>query len=113
MGFSRKEYWSGLPFPSPMHAGMLSRFSHVRLCVTLWTEAHQTPLPTGFSRQEYWSGFPFPSPHKSAGPQKYCKLKQDQNKQTNKKTASGQISVRKITMVIITVKNLRSSVEKQ
>ena len=24
LGFSRQEYWSGLPFPSPMHACMLS-----------------------------------------------------------------------------------------
>ena len=46
---------------SPMHACMLSHFSHVRLCATLWTAAHQA-LPTGFSRQEYWSGLPFPSP---------------------------------------------------
>ena len=28
-GILRQEYWGGLPFPSPMHAGMLSRFSHV------------------------------------------------------------------------------------
>ena len=41
-----------------MHAYMLSRFSHVRLCATPWTAAHQASLPTGFSRQEYWSGFP-------------------------------------------------------
>ena len=41
---------------------MLSRSSHVRLCVTLWTAAHQAPLYTGFSRQEYWSELPFPSP---------------------------------------------------
>ena len=56
LGFSRQEYWSGLPFPSPTHVCMLSRFSHVRLYVTLWTAAHQAPLSTGFSRQEYWSG---------------------------------------------------------
>ena len=62
LGFSRQEYWSGLPFSSPMHACTLSRFSHVRLCATLWTAAHQAPLSTGFSRQEYWSGLPFPSP---------------------------------------------------
>ena len=31
-GFSRQEHWSGLPFPSPVHACMLSSFSHVRLC---------------------------------------------------------------------------------
>ena len=34
LGFSRQEHWSGLPFPSPMHAYMLSHFSRVRLCVT-------------------------------------------------------------------------------
>ena len=42
-GFSRQEYCSRLPFPSPMHACMLSRFSRVQLCVTLWTVAHQAP----------------------------------------------------------------------
>ena len=62
LGFSRQEYWSGLPFPSPMHACMLSHFSRVRLCATPQTAAHQAPLSTGFSRQEYWSGLPFPSP---------------------------------------------------
>ena len=41
LGFSRQEYWSGLPFPSPMHACMLSCFSHVLLCVTPWTAVHQ------------------------------------------------------------------------
>ena len=30
--FSRQEHWSGLPFPSPKHECMLSRFSRVRLC---------------------------------------------------------------------------------
>ena len=59
--FPRQGYWSGLPFPSPMHACMLSRFSRVQLYATLWTVAHQAPLSTGFSRQEYWSGLPFPS----------------------------------------------------
>ena len=41
---------------------LLSRFSHVRLCVTPETAAHQAPLSLGFSRQEHWSGLPFPSP---------------------------------------------------
>ena len=59
LGFSRQGYWNGLPFPSPIHACMLSRFSHVLLYATLWTAAHQSPLSTGFSRQEYWSGLPF------------------------------------------------------
>ena len=34
---------------------MLSRFSRVQLCVTLWTAAFQAPLSMGFSRQEYRS----------------------------------------------------------
>ena len=61
-GFSRQEYWSGLPFSSPMHACTRSRFSRVQLCAASWTAAHQAPLSTEFSRQEYWSGLPFPSP---------------------------------------------------
>ena len=74
-GFSRQEYWSGLPFPSAtqnsqvevptpcisewfleLHACVLSCFSHVQLIATLWTTACQAPLSMGFSRQEYWSG---------------------------------------------------------
>ena len=41
---------------------LLSRFSHVRLCVTPQTAAHQALPSLGFSRQEHWSGLPFPSP---------------------------------------------------
>ena len=36
--------------------------SRVRLFVTTWTVAYQSPVSMGFSRQEYWSGLPFPSP---------------------------------------------------
>ena len=43
-------------------ACVLSRFSHVRLFVTLWTVAHQAPLSMGLSWQEYQSGLPFPPP---------------------------------------------------
>ena len=43
---------------------LLSRFSRVRLCATLWIAAHQASLSKGSSRQEYWSGLPFPSPKK-------------------------------------------------
>ena len=39
-------------------ACMLSHFSHVWLCATLWTIACQAPLPMGFSRQEFWSELP-------------------------------------------------------
>ena len=41
---------------------LLSRFSHVGLCVTLWGAACQAPLSMGFSRQEYWNGLPCPPP---------------------------------------------------
>ena len=41
---------------------LLSCFSHVRLCVTPQTSAHQAPPSLGFSRQEHWSGVPFSSP---------------------------------------------------
>ena len=44
MGFSRQEYWSELPFPSPF------------LFATQWTIQSME-----FSRPEYWSGYPFPS----------------------------------------------------
>ena len=92
MEFSRQKYWSGLPFLSPgdlpdpgneptypalageffttkppgklwyMVLVLLSCFSHVHLCATSWTVAHQAFLSMGFSRQEYWSGLPFLSP---------------------------------------------------
>ena len=59
-GFSRQEYWSGLPFPSPMHGSEKWKWScsvSVRRFVTPWTTAYQAPPSMGFSRQEYWSGF--------------------------------------------------------
>ena len=92
MEFSRQEYWSGLPFPSPGHlpepgieprspalqanalpseppgkppgynGGLLLLLSPVQLFVTPWTVAYQTPPSMGFFSQEYWSGLPFPSP---------------------------------------------------
>ena len=41
---------------------VLSLFSHVCLCVTLWTIACQAPLSMGFSRQECFCGLPWSSP---------------------------------------------------
>ena len=41
---------------------LLSCFSHVQLCVTPQTAAHQAPSSLRFSRQEHWSGLLFPSP---------------------------------------------------
>ena len=52
---------------------LLSHFSHVRLCVTPWTTAHQAPPSMGFSKQEYWSGLPLPSPEDSIATSKYWK----------------------------------------
>ena len=67
--FSRQEYWSGLPFPSPMHESekwkvKVKSLSRVWLLATPWTVAHQAPPSVGFSRQEYWSWVPLPSPSK-------------------------------------------------
>ena len=79
MGFSRQEYWSGLPLPPPrvdLQGGVnfchtAQQFSYtcmkkkVKVLVVSdslrppWTQA---PLSVAFSRQEYWSGLPFPSP---------------------------------------------------
>ena len=71
--FSRQEHWSGLPFPSLQADSLpsenqgspnacmlllLSCVSHVRLCATPETTAHQAPPSLGFSRQEHWSGLP-------------------------------------------------------
>ena len=69
LGFSRQEYWSGLPFPSPMHEKRkvkVKSLSRVRLLTTPWTAAYQAPPSMGFSRQEYWSEVPLPSPTNQA-----------------------------------------------
>ena len=57
-------HFLGISTKSPLFFGacMLSRFSRVRLFVTLWTVAHQAPLSMGFSRQECWRGLPLPPP---------------------------------------------------
>ena len=65
-GFSGQEYWSGLPFPSPVikyEVSEVKPLSRVWLFVTPWTVAYQAPPSMGFSRQEYWSGLPLPSPN--------------------------------------------------
>ena len=43
-------------------------FSHVRLCVTLWTVALKAPLSMRFSRQEYWNRLPCPPPEDLPNP---------------------------------------------
>ena len=67
LGFSRQEYWHGLPFPSPVHemkseSEVAQSCLTLRLLVTPWTVAYQAPPSMGLSRQEYWSGVPLPSP---------------------------------------------------
>ena len=98
VGFSRQEYWSGLPtllqgiFPTQgsnpslvSSTGrqvlyqslakpllLLSCFSRVRLWATPQTAAHQASLSLGFSRQEHWSGLPFPSPTRESEVAQSC-----------------------------------------
>ena len=47
---------------------LLSCFSRVQLCATLWTTAYQALLSMGFSRQEYLSGLPCPPPEGPPNP---------------------------------------------
>ena len=84
MGFSRQEYWSGWPSPSPgdlpdpglklasfVSPALAGGFSHwkvkvkslsrVQLFVTPWIVTYQAPPTVGFSRRKCWSGLPFPS----------------------------------------------------
>ena len=94
MEFSRQEYQSGLPFPSP---GDLpdpgiepwpSAFqadsspsepqesesesevaqSCPTVCNPMDSSLHQASPSMGFSRQEYWSGLSFPSPGNLSNP---------------------------------------------
>ena len=87
MGFPSQEHWSELPFPPPGDLStqgsnlhllhwqvgslllLLSRFSHVQLCETLWTVAHRAPVSIGFSGQEYWDGLPCPPPGDLSDPE--------------------------------------------
>ena len=41
-----------LSFLYTARACLLSHFSHVQLCETLWTVAQHAPLSMGFSRQD-------------------------------------------------------------
>ena len=50
------------------HMCVLRCLSCVWPFVTLWTIAHQVPLPMGFSRQEYGSGLPGPPPRDLPNP---------------------------------------------
>ena len=83
LGFSRQEYWSGLPFPSlgdlpdpgtELGSPVVQAFftteqpaaaKSLQSCPTLCDPidgSHQAPPSLGLSRQEHWSGLPFPSP---------------------------------------------------
>ena len=86
MGFSRQEYWNGLPFPSlgdlpdpgmeprspafqvdalPSEPPAATAAKSLQSCPTLCDPRDGSPPGSpslGFSRQEYWSGLPFPSP---------------------------------------------------
>ena len=76
LGFSRQEYWSGLPFPSPMHESEKWKWSRsvVSDSERPHTAAPQAPPSMGFSRQEYWSGVPLPFPRNAV---LGCNLKND------------------------------------
>ena len=54
--------WFGVCIYCEMICCCLVAKSYIRLLVTPWPIACQTPLSMGFPRQEYCSGLPFPSP---------------------------------------------------
>ena len=52
MGFSRQEYWSGVPLSSPISPSVVSNSLQPHELYI----ANQAPLSMEFSRQGYWSG---------------------------------------------------------
>jgi len=52
VGFSREQYWCGLPCPSPKAFVLVWLYLYY-ICMCLKSR-------WGFSRQEYWSGLPWP-----------------------------------------------------
>ena len=55
--------WVAISFSNAWKWKMkVKSLSHVWLCATPWTAAHQPPPSMGFSREEYWSGMALPSP---------------------------------------------------
>ena len=55
-------YPKHLPIFNPTCVCVLSCFSYVQPCATLWAVDCQVPLSIGFSRQEYQRGLPCPPP---------------------------------------------------
>ena len=70
MGFSRQEYWSGVPLPSPKDkttavaaaAAAKSLQSCPTLCDPIDGSPPGSPVSGILQAQEHWSGLPFPSP---------------------------------------------------
>jgi len=64
LGFSRQEYWSALPFPSPMHACKIASVmsDSVRPYGQQPTRLLCPPGSWNSPGKEDWSGLPFPSP---------------------------------------------------
>ena len=60
MGFSRQEYWSGVPLPSPYVRMKWSESCSV--VSELFVTPCQAPLSMGFSREEFWNGLLCPPP---------------------------------------------------
>ena len=64
LGFSRREHWSGLPFPSPMHESEKWKWSHSVVSDSSWSHGLQ---PTRLL-------FPWDFPGKSTGVGCHCLL---------------------------------------
>ena len=60
--FSSPHFSTDTGLSMPSDTCVLSYFSRVLLCATLWAIAHHAPLSMGFSRQRNWSMLPCPPP---------------------------------------------------
>ena len=78
LGFSRREHWSGLPFPSPMHKSEKWKWSRSVMSDSSWPHGLQ---PTRLLR-------PWDFPGKSTGVGCHCLLQYEASKK-KKKTVEG------------------------
>ena len=82
LGFSRQEYWTGLPFPSPMHEREKWKWSRSVLSNSSWPHGLQ---PTRLLR-------PWDSPGKSTGVGYHCLLHQYHEASLNRISSGNQKS---------------------
>ena len=74
LGFSRREHWSGLPFPSPMHEGETWKWSRSGCLLESYTVVSNSEQPHGLQSTRLLRPWDFPG--KSTGVGCHCLLQQ-------------------------------------